>query len=135
MACFLVPAAEAVVATAVEKHEENVEATKEDSKENTDEFEIKVPLSKKLKWLKNLLWGGAILLAFEHIWHGEVVPWFPFLTAMENPEDASEMFHEMGTVGVCMAVLITVVWFVMCKVADSIAKRNSAAIKADSSAL
>ena len=70
-----------------------------------------------------MLWGGAILLAFEHIWHGEVVPWFPSLTAMADPGDAAEMFHEMATVGVCMALLITVVWFVMCKVADAIVKR------------
>ena len=67
--------------------------------------------------------GGCILLAFEHLWHGEIVPWFPFLTAMSSPEDTTEMLHEMATVGVTMAALITVVWFVMCKVADVIAKR------------
>jgi hypothetical protein len=33
------------------------------------------------------------------------------------------MFKEMGTVGVSMALLITVVWGVMCKVADAIVKR------------
>ena len=67
--------------------------------------------------------GGTILLAFEHIWHGEVVPWFPFLTAMSNPADAAEMFHEMATVGVVMAILITVVWIGMCAAADAIMKR------------
>lgn len=122
MACFLVSAAEAVVVTAVEKHEKNVEAKMEAS-ESTKISETKIPLSRKLKWLSRLLWGGAILLAFEHLWHGEIVPWFPFLTAMADPADAAEMFHEMATVGVCMAALITVVWIVMCKVADSIVKR------------
>ena len=114
MACFAVPVAEAIIVSAVEKNaakKENVSA------------DVKIPMSVKLKWLSALLWGGAILLAFEHVWHGEVVPWFPFLTAMSNPADAAEMFHEMATVGVTMAVLVTAVWFVMCKVADVIVSR------------
>ena len=122
MACFLVSAAEAVVVTAVEKSEEKKEAANAKAGRN-HQAEGKIPFSRKLKWLTYMLWGGAVLLAFEHVWHGEVVPWFPFLTAMSDPADAAEMFHEMATVGVCMAVLITVVWFVMCKAADAIAKR------------
>lgn len=122
MACFLVSAAEAVVVTAVKKHEESVEKTEQ--KKSDAIKEAKVPLSRKLKWLTWLLWGGATLLAFEHVWHGEVVPWFPFLTAMSDPADTSEMLTEMATVGVSMAVLINVVWVVMCKVADSIVKRS-----------
>lgn len=122
MACFLVSAAEAVVVTAATKGMENKGETAEHG-EHTAEAELHVPMAKKLKWLSNMLWGGAVLLAFEHIWHGEVVPWFPFLTAMDNPADKAEMLHEMATVGVSMAVLITVVWLVMCKVADSIVKR------------
>lgn len=123
MACFLVSTAEALVVTAVEKAEEKKElqAAKEEIK--NAEIVNKVPLSRKLKWLANMLWGGAILLAFEHIWHGEVVPWFPFLTAMSDPAEASQMFHEMATVGVAMAVLITLVWVGMCVFADAIIKR------------
>ncbi len=123
MACFLVPAAEAVVATVVEKAVESKEKKEETSGVETEEV-TKVPWSKKLKWLTYLLWGGAVLLAFEHVWHGEVVPWFPFLTAMEDPGDMAEMFSEMATVGVTMAVLITVVWIGMCIVSDIIMKRN-----------
>lgn len=126
MACFLVPAAEAVVATVVEKAVESSEK-KENTQETPsveEEAVAKVPFSKKLKWLTYLLWGGAILLAFEHVWHGEVVPWFPFLTAMSDPGDAAEMFSEMATVGVTMAALITAVWIVMCVVSDFIVKRN-----------
>ena len=74
-----------------------------------------------------MLWGGVILLAFEHIWHGEVVPYFPFLTAMLDPNDAMEMFREMATVGVSMALLITAVWGVICVVADHIVNRSKAA--------
>ena len=128
MACFLVPAAEAVVVTIAAKVKENSEvevATAEttEATEISKEEAPAIPWSRRLKWLTYMLWGGAILLAFEHIWHGEVVPWFPFLTAMSDPGDMSEMFHEMATVGVCMAALITLVWIVMCIVANYIVKR------------
>ncbi len=116
MACFTVPAGEAVVTTIVKKTIEKKEI-KPDNKENG------IPFSRKLKWLTNLLWGGSVLLAYEHVWHGEVKPFFPFLTAMENPADKAEMLHEMGTVGVGMAVLVTAVWVGICVAADVIVKR------------
>ena len=99
MACFLVPAAEAVAAEVARKANENKES------ENTEN----ISLSTKLSWLTRMLWGGAVLLAFEHVWHGEVVPWFPFLTAAADPADAAEMLREMATVGVTMALFITAV--------------------------
>ena len=49
-----------------------------------------------------MLWGGTALLAFEHVWHGEVTPWFPFLTAADSPAGIGEMFREMATVGTMM---------------------------------
>ena len=96
--------------------------------DGTPETAYKVPFSRKLKWLTNLLWGGSALLAFEHIWHGEVVPWVPFLTAAANPADAAEMLHEMATVGVSMAALVTLVWLAMLGVSAVIEKR---ALKAE----
>ena len=74
-----------------------------------------------------MLWGGAALLAFEHVWHGEVVPWFPFLTAMGDSGDAAEMFHEMATSGVGMAVLVTLVWIVMVLVSNAMEAQALAA--------
>ena len=129
MACFLVPATEAVVVTVATQillvHEAKrmpkFKRTEGNASSNMDE---KVPFSKKLRWLSNLLWGGAFLLAFEHVWHGEVVPWFPFLTAASNPADASVMLHEMSTVGVTMAVLVTAVWVVMVLVSNAMEKRT-----------
>ena len=126
MACFVVSAAEAVVVTAVEKHIEKVE---KEHPEKVQESELKIPIRRKLKWLNAMLWGGVILLALEHLWHGEIVPWFPFLTAMSEPGSMMEMFKEIATVGVCMSVLITAVWFVICKVADY--KLKSAAAEVD----
>ena len=110
MACFLVPAAEAIITTVAEKA----------TKSNTT---AKKPFAKKLKWLSNLLWGGSALLAFEHVWHGEVTPFFPFLTAAGNPADAAEMLHEMATSGVAMAALVTAVWVGMVLISNAIEKR------------
>ena len=116
MACFTVPAAEAIVTTIVTKSAEK----KGVENKNSDSA---IPMSRKLKWLSNLLWGGSALLAFEHLWHGEIQPFFPFLTAMSNPEDTAEMLHEIATVGVSMAVLVTAVWIGICVTADMIVKR------------
>lgn len=122
MACFTAPLAESLVVKAVEVHEEKKEREAAE-KSIVLGKEERIPLSRKLKWLNGMLWGGSALLAFEHVWHGEIVPWFPFLTAMANPVDAAEMLHEIATVGVSMAALITGVWFVMCRVADSLVKQ------------
>ena len=128
MACFLVSAAEAVVVTAVEKAEEKKEAKAlEGSAVSTIEAANEkaiIPFSRKLKWLSWMLWGGVLLLAFEHVWHGEVVPWFPFLTAMSDQASTAEMLQEIATVGVGMAALITLVWVGICMAADSIVKRE-----------
>lgn len=127
MACFVVTGAEAVAVTAavqLVKHAEQKKRTKASAAERAiAEGNQALPWSRKLSWLAWLLWGGVLLLAFEHVWHGEVVPWFPFLTAAANPADAAEMLHEMATVGVTMACIVTAVWGVMVAVADTIVKR------------
>lgn len=124
MACFLVPAAEAVVTTVVTKALEAREKDA-DAPDNRDSAEApaRIPFSRKLKWLNNLLWGGSALLAFEHVWHGEVVPYFPFLSAASNPADTAEMLHEMSTAGVAMALLVTAVWALMVLAANAIERR------------
>ena len=131
MACFVVPAAEAIVTTIVRKVAEKKEKQPAEAEillDGVPEKVSRIPFSRTLKWLTNLLWGGSALLAFEHVWHGEVVPWFPFLTAAANPEDAAEMLHEMATVGVSMAALVTLTWLVMLAVSAVIEKR---ALKAE----
>ena len=135
MACFLVPAAEAVITTiaakAVEKKEKAPGKAVAGAENGISEASEKIPFYRKLKCLSNMLWGGSVLLAFEHVWHGEVVPWFPFLTAANDPADAAEMLHEMATVGVVMAALVTVVWLGMLGVAALIEKRARKAAAAE----
>ena len=128
MACFLVPTAEAIVTTVISKAADKKETPdySQVSAESTieaPEKPAKMPFVRKLRWLSNMLWGGAVLLCFEHLWHGEVVPFPPFLTAAADPADTAVMLHEMSTVGVCMALLITAVWVGMVIVSNVIENR------------
>ena len=113
MACFTVPATEAIITTIAGKIIKSKEI--EDS--------TKISWSTKIGWLNKMLWGGSALLAFEHVWHGEVVPFFPFLTAVKDGE-ASEMLHEMATAGVCMALLVTAAWGIMVGVVSMLEKKS-----------
>ncbi len=110
MACFIVPATEAIVTTIVKK---KADKNHEDGKKQNMFIE-------KMNWLNNMLWGGSVLLAFEHVWHGEVVPFFPFLTNAADPASAQEMIFEMATSGVGMPVLVTAVWAAMVMAAKHI---------------
>lgn len=125
MACFIVPGTEAVVTTIVtkivEKREKKAEVNSNDINMHLD----KEKLSTSLKRLNGLLWGGTALLAFEHLWHGEIVPFFPFLTAANDPGQLAEVTNEMATVGVGMAVLVTAVWAVSTKIIAMAKKSNA----------
>ena len=125
MACFVVPAVEAIVIAAAAKSAQVKEEKARLNGGETFAVREKIPFSRKLKWLRNMLLGGSALLAFEHVWHGEITAWFPFLTAAGNPADTAEMLHEMATVGVAMAVLVTAVWGCMLLVTDAIEKRTA----------
>lgn len=146
MACFLVPTGEAIVVSllrlALKKKEEKA-GIKPDSLESpvspespTSPARLVSPgvrtLRRRLRWLSHMLWGGSALLAFEHLWHGEIVPWFPFLTAASDPESAGVMLHEMATAGVMMALLTTAAWGLMCLAASAIEKRSLQQLSADS---
>ena len=106
MACFIVPTVEAVAVTAAKTQI----ARKAKNGASPESAERSLNLVRKLTWLTNLLWGGALLLAFEHLWHGAVIPYFPFLSALTERSTTQQMLFEMGTVGGGMAVLVTAVW-------------------------
>lgn len=95
MACFLVPMALAIITTSIQKTARS--------------------LAEKIKLgiLNVMLWGGVILLALEHVWHGEVTPWPPFLTAMATPSDIPVMLHEMATIGTAMSIVPALTWATM----------------------
>ena len=110
MACFVVPMAEALVATAVSKvlikkeEQKSMQEIEDGFINDTGSCRIG---GRQIQKLSNFLCGGSGLLAFEHLWHGEIMPYFPFLTAANNPADLTKMRHEMSTVGVTMAVAVT----------------------------
>jgi hypothetical protein len=92
MACFIVPSVLAVIVSIVRRI-------------------VKGSLKElNLGLLEGLLWGGAGILALEHVWHGEVVPWPPFLTAMQSPGEWVVAVHEMLTVGTAMTLATVGVW-------------------------
>lgn len=134
MACFLVSGGEAIVVTAVRAAVKKSEVEKgivdESGKQLTDPAKDGICWTRKLGWLMNMLWGGVVLLCIEHMWHGEVVPFPPFLTAMNDPTEVPVMLGEMATVGVGMAILVTAVWFVATLVADMAVKRADAPVLA-----
>ena len=108
MACFLVPLTEAVLTSAVKGIYGKV-VTKSTISEGEKNLKLE-SFNSKVSILQKMLYGGSFLLAIEHIYHGEVVFYPPFLTAMNDPADTVEMLNEMSTVGVFMAVLVTAVW-------------------------
>lgn len=125
MACFIIPGTEAIVttiATKIIKSKEKEEILHISNNEGVVEEVEKIKFSTKLGWLNKMLWGGSALLAFEHMWHGEITPFFPFLTAIEKGETL-DMLAEMSTTGVLMAVFVTAVWACSVIVSSIIEKR------------
>lgn len=99
MACFTACVAEALVAYGVKKVV---------AKSNHQKVRA---FSAKIQKLINLLLSGSFLLLIEHVWHGEIVPFYPFLTAANDPESTRVMLHEILTVGLAMDLTVTAVWF------------------------
>jgi hypothetical protein len=120
MACFVAPAAVAVVTTVVQRVVKN----KEGVTPGPQHTRVLGKWTRRLRWLNTMLWGGVILLAFEHIWHGEVVPWPPFLTAMQTPGEVGPMLHEILTYGLTMTAVILVAWGILVGVVE-IAERRA----------
>ena len=117
MACFTAPLAQALVVTAARS------ACKDKAAKSRN------PFVRRIGWLQKMLFGGSFLLAVEHVWHGEITWRYPFLTTVKDGNTA-EMLHEIATLGVAMAALITVVWAVMVVVSSALERRGAAAQEA-----
>ena len=113
MACFTAPLAAAVAAGLVRR------TVKDNGSSET------ISWATKLGWLEKLSFGGCALLAFEHIWHGEIIFQFPFLTGVRDGNTA-EVLREIATVGGAMTALIFAVWIGMLIVSSAIVKRKTA---------
>ena len=118
MACFTAPLAAAIAAGVVRHTVKGKESGNSET----------VSWATKLGWLEKLSFGGCALLAFEHIWHGEIIFQFPFLTGVRDGSTA-EVLKEIATVGGAMTALILAVWIGMLIVSSAIVKRTPAAVK------
>ena len=92
MACFIAPMSVGIVTTI---------------------FRKKIPENLKIGWLNIMIFGGAIMLAVEHIAHGEIILYPPFLTAMQTPAEIPAMLQEMAVVGGTMTIAMVFIWAVM----------------------
>jgi hypothetical protein len=107
MACFLLPMAIGIVTTILQL------VTRHSG------------LSEKLKlsWLNVMLWGGVALLAAEHVFHGEITAFAPYLTAMASPADTAVMLAEIVNIGGSMSLAIAGTWMGMLAVSTLMTKK------------
>lgn len=104
MACFIVPMTLAIGIGAIRK---------------------KISTAYHINWLIALLGGGVAALALEHIAHGEVVLYPPFLTAMSSPAETAIMLQEMATIGSAMALVCVTIWAVLVAYASRMERNKS----------
>ena len=103
MACFIVPLTQAVATTIYRHHAEKTATTAEKSN----------LLTAQLPLLEHMLWGGSAMLVVDHIISGELMPIFPFFSALLSEGGTFTMLREMLTVGLPMSLLVTAIWAIM----------------------
>ena len=84
MACFLAPMGLGIITTL---------------------FGKAFPKRLNIGWLNAILWGAVVMLMVEHVAHGEITPYPPFLTA-----GIFEVLPEIVAVGIPMATASTLLW-------------------------
>jgi hypothetical protein len=104
MACFVAPAGVAIVTTICGK---------------------KIPKKYHINWLNRLLWIVSAGLILEHAVNGEIVPYFPFLTALNNAKDTSVMIHEIFTTGLAILMACVAAWVIMVATASGLKKAQA----------
>ncbi len=118
MACFIAPAGVALVTTVARKIVEKRE--NDPSAHGAERRPDKMPgkWTQRLGWLNTMLWGGVAMLVLEHVVSGELVPWPPFLTALQTPGGAGAALREIAIIGGGMTAAVCAVWAVMVLVAE-----------------
>lgn len=107
MACFLAPMALAIIMTIVQLL--------------TRHSDISHKL--KLSSLNAMLWGGVVILAAEHVFHGEITAFAPYLTAMSSPAETAVMLSEIASIGGSMTLAISFTWMGMLAVTTLMTKK------------
>lgn len=123
MACFVAPAAVAVVTTVVRKVVEKKEAGSATNAQTSAEV-VQGKWTKRLGWLNTMLWGGVLMLVLDHLISGELVPWWPFLSAISTGE-VSGMLREIAITGGAMTAAVFVAWGAIVLVIEARAKAKA----------
>lgn len=92
MACFIVPLTQAIATTVYRKRVERKNGT--EAVQRHDSF-----ITRNLKTLELMLWGGSMMLLVDHLVNGELFAW---------------NLREVLTIGVPMSVVVTAVWAIWC---------------------
>jgi hypothetical protein len=72
----------------------------------------KIPKKYHINWLN-------------HAVNGEIVPYFPFLTALNNAKDTSVMIHEIFTTGLAILMACVAAWVIMVATASGLKKAQA----------
>ena len=102
MACFLVPMGLGIITTLLSRF---------------------FPKRLNIQWLNAMLWGAVAMLMVEHVAHGEILPYPPFLTA-----GLIEILPEMLSVGVPMTIASASLWTSM-TIMNEIMNRKGGIVK------
>ena len=127
MACFVAPAAVAVVTTVTRKIVQRRETDSSAPQAQTSKVKQCGKWTQRLGWLNTMLWGGTVMLVLDHILSGELTARPPFLTALGEAGQASVVINEILVVGGAMTGAVFVVWGIMIAAAEL---RTRAKVKA-----
>lgn len=108
MACFIVPLTQAVATTLYRRRLAKAETN------NSKMVNRPIVNAESLQRLELMLWGGSAMLILDHIISGEIMPVFPFFSALLTEGGAFTMLREMLTVGLPMSLLVTAIWAIGC---------------------
>lgn len=113
MACFVAPATVAIVTTVVRKVVEKREGVSAAQPAGRPTTKVSGKWTQRLGWLNLMLWGGTVMLVLDHLISGELVPWAPFLTALEAPGAVGPLVREILVTGGAMTAAVFAAWAVM----------------------
>lgn len=115
MACFIVPLTQAVATTIYRRRlEKSTSSSAASSSASAPQQALSASSNAQaLKQLELMLWGGSAMLIVDHIISGELMPVFPFFSALLTEGGTLTMLREMLTVGVPMSLLVTAIWGAM----------------------
>lgn len=113
MACFVVPLTQAIATTAIRRRAAKAAANNQ----------VVSPWMSQLPRLEAMLWGGSAMLVLDHVVSGELMPIFPFFSALLQEGGQWTMLREMLTVGLPMSLLVTAIWAI--SVAVSLKKQQA----------